>query len=446
MTDSPSAPPPTPSAGPTGGGIGETLAPLWRWVEGLRVTRSSERWVGGVAGGLAQRWRVDPLVVRGAVVALCLLGGVGLVAYAVAWLLLPEPDGRIHLRDALAGRFDQAQVGAAVMLLIGLGPADWVGDSWGGGWVWGLVKALGWLTVLGLVAWYLADRHAAKGSPPPAAPTATTPNSQDSRSAPTQSAPTSALDTTIPSPLGSVEPVYGWTTDSDAPVDPTPAPTSTTPTTPKSQGPGRVITSLVTALAILAAAGILLADRANLLTPTWTLALGTLLVLLGFGLVLAGLSGRRGGGLSFLAIVGLILAPSTLMVDAGGDWNAGEGWNVGSTQWAPGSAQEAGAGVTHGLGELRVDLTDLDLTDTPIEVPIQVGAGELTVLVPSGTEIAADISLLAGQVTWNVAGEQLELSGTQPGRDADLGDPASADLVLRIAMGAGEITIEEENA
>ncbi len=38
--------------------------------------------VGGVCAGLARRWRVDPNLLRIAVIVLALFGGVGLIAYA----------------------------------------------------------------------------------------------------------------------------------------------------------------------------------------------------------------------------------------------------------------------------------------------------------------------------------------------------------------------------
>jgi phage shock protein C len=58
---------------------------------GKRVYRSrKERMVAGVCGGLAEYFGIDPTIVRLAFVASAFLGGAGLVAYVVAWVIIPE--------------------------------------------------------------------------------------------------------------------------------------------------------------------------------------------------------------------------------------------------------------------------------------------------------------------------------------------------------------------
>ena len=59
------------------------------------------RFCGGVARGLG----LDPLFVRVLVAVLALVGGAGVVLYAVGWLLLPEDDGTRSLdKRAATGR------------------------------------------------------------------------------------------------------------------------------------------------------------------------------------------------------------------------------------------------------------------------------------------------------------------------------------------------------
>jgi signal transduction histidine kinase/phage shock protein PspC (stress-responsive transcriptional regulator) len=64
-------------------------------VDPRRVVRSvSDRWIGGVAGGLAEHFSTPAWVFRLAFVVTALAGGVGIVAYALMWVFLPlDPHG-----------------------------------------------------------------------------------------------------------------------------------------------------------------------------------------------------------------------------------------------------------------------------------------------------------------------------------------------------------------
>src|SRR6266542_5969129 len=51
--------------------------------------RTTDRVLGGVAGGLGDYLNIDPLLIRIAFVGLMIFGGAGLVLYVAAWLLIP---------------------------------------------------------------------------------------------------------------------------------------------------------------------------------------------------------------------------------------------------------------------------------------------------------------------------------------------------------------------
>lgn len=61
-----------------------------------RLYRSRrDRVIGGVCGGAGGYLNIDPVVLRIVWLAAVLLGGAGLLAYLIAWILIPEaPDGR----------------------------------------------------------------------------------------------------------------------------------------------------------------------------------------------------------------------------------------------------------------------------------------------------------------------------------------------------------------
>ena len=52
----------------------------------------AHRIVAGVCSGIARHLRIDPLIVRIVFVAAATAGGVGILLYAVAWVLLPVDD------------------------------------------------------------------------------------------------------------------------------------------------------------------------------------------------------------------------------------------------------------------------------------------------------------------------------------------------------------------
>ena len=68
--------------------------------------RHDGRWLAGVAGGLADYWGIDALIVRLAFIVLSIFTvGIALAIYVVAWLLMPDAlDGTRGL-DTVQGWF-----------------------------------------------------------------------------------------------------------------------------------------------------------------------------------------------------------------------------------------------------------------------------------------------------------------------------------------------------
>ena len=59
-----------------------------------RLTRSADRKIGGVCGGIAEYFGVDPTIVRIGfiVLAIVTIGPGGLLAYGILWAIMPAPD------------------------------------------------------------------------------------------------------------------------------------------------------------------------------------------------------------------------------------------------------------------------------------------------------------------------------------------------------------------
>ncbi|GAA1851060.1 PspC domain-containing protein [Myceligenerans crystallogenes] len=461
--------------------------------------RADKRWVGGVAGGFADRIGWDPLLVRGLLVLSLFIGGIGLVAYAIAWALVPEQsDGRIHLEEAIRGSFDVAVLGAAVVLLIGF--------AWGGPWQWGFygdsewVAAIFWLAVIGGVVWLLVKaatkRPSLEGEPhalpyppapgqPPRTPHAAQPYPATTAPA-AQPRPTATGAAyhgphyPVPPPLPlPAAPGLPGVPGGQAPYPGAPHPGPRPPRPPKGGGGG-----IVLGLILLAGAGLLfhrfvlggdlwfLPSGDGQIFGTW---IGISLAVIGVAIVVAGLRGRSSGGLGALAILGLIVAvPAGLVyasdsyidetVSIGGDVvdsigdsldprvdGYGPGLPITEGTTSPDTITQAERGYAVQWGDPTIDLTDLELpggpSPDPVEIPVAVGAGTARIVVPADAAVTVDGTISAGVLQWNVDGEHQSYSGFD-GRpfelSSDEADDDDAQLHLVIDVSAGEAIIEEE--
>ena len=91
--------------------------------EARRVVRSvSDRWIGGVAGGLAQHFSVPAWIFRLAFLITALAGGLGIVAYALMWVFLPlDPDRAAAPEGSRAPTAGWDLTGVLGILALGLG-------------------------------------------------------------------------------------------------------------------------------------------------------------------------------------------------------------------------------------------------------------------------------------------------------------------------------------
>jgi phage shock protein C len=74
-----------------------------------QLTRSSDRIVAGVAGGIAKYLNVDASIVRIITFLVVAFTGIGPFLYVVGWLLLPEENSGKTGLDALTGGVKKAK-------------------------------------------------------------------------------------------------------------------------------------------------------------------------------------------------------------------------------------------------------------------------------------------------------------------------------------------------
>jgi|YNPMSStandDraft_2_1061718.scaffolds.fasta_scaffold00124_20 phage shock protein C len=93
-----------------------------------RLYRSrKERILGGVCGGIAEYLDTDPTIVRLVAVLLILLAGSAIVAYLIAWILIPERPGEetVNLPQEEEGKGGEEkrrnqQILAWILLVVGV--------------------------------------------------------------------------------------------------------------------------------------------------------------------------------------------------------------------------------------------------------------------------------------------------------------------------------------
>ncbi|MCC2312749.1 PspC domain-containing protein [Cellulomonas xiejunii] len=457
-------PGPTPGTGP-GPHPGSTPPPappaFWAGVRRTGLYRSDERWVGGVAGGLAERAGVDPLLVRGLLAVTFLVGGLGLVLYGVAWALLPDArDNRILLERLGAGDADGALLGSLAFVVVGLAR----GDGWW--WFWDGGSALGgalWLVcIIGLVALVAtAVQRRSRWQPPagwappggahhPTGP-ATSAAAAWAAQAPTAPLPPSAQAPATPAAPGTPQPPYPpappYPPYGSAPVPPVPP----APPRPPRRGADGATVGAVVGLSVVGLGVLMLAERTGAYDgPLGLTAGGVALIIAGLGIVTLGLRGRSSGFVGFLAIVGaLVWAPTALLHQT--DWadTVHGAWDGQQRDVVVTSRVVASNGFELAAGSSRIDLTGVPLEDDVLTVPISIGAGQLVVVVPQEAAVQANVTNGIGAVRFEVDDDVHEQSGVGLGDLVYQDDDAAAgspNLVLDISAGVGEVRIIEEVA
>lgn len=359
------------------------------------LVRTDQRWVGGVAGGLAQRLNVDPVLVRCIWAVLCVFSGVGLLLYGIAWALLPEEgDGRIHLQQALHGEAESGLAGAAAAVVAGFVlqhrgvlPVWWYAtDDWAGGFslvFWTLMQVGLTAGIIWLVIVLLRGRR------------------QDPR--PGAFAPGPRVAPARPNPRGAAPrgPSRQWVG----------------PVVPRVPGPGRRLSLLALALMLigLALAGLgLLRAHLTVITAPFA-ALGAVTAALGAVVTIAALLGRRGGWISGLGVPVMLAAVPALILGsaippqvlASTTLHPLHPGTVRLT-WADLESTPRTAEGVIDLGLYGVAGISLDLSGAPADpgaqrVRLSLGAGRVSVSTAPSVPLVVDTSLGAGTLTHRVA-------------------------------------------
>jgi len=70
-----------------------------------RLYRStSDKMIGGVCGGIAEYFKIDPVIVRLIAVAMIFVHGIGILAYLIGWIVVPLAPGVRNKESEIRGK------------------------------------------------------------------------------------------------------------------------------------------------------------------------------------------------------------------------------------------------------------------------------------------------------------------------------------------------------
>ncbi|HEY7381256.1 MAG TPA: PspC domain-containing protein [Gaiella sp.] len=375
--------------------MNDTTAATAPPVEERRLVRpADDRIVAGVCAGLGRYFGVNPLVYRVALAGLVLLGGIGLIVYGAAWLVIPDErrgDSIVGeaLRDHRRRPWLTVGVGlVAIALLLGIVGSDVFPDP-GNEWLIAL------LVGLAIVSWQLRDRPS--GGPGGAAATAAT--------------------------------VEDVTREGPPPAGPETAPPGA-PEPPRRQFP----IFLPTVGVVLAGVGVLgVLDATDTVDVNWTVALAVGVAIVGVAVAV----GAFFGGTAWLAVVGLLLAGAMVVASV---VNIPLNGPIGERNEHPTSVRELQDSYAVSIGQLDLDLSDLVLPRGTTEVKGSVGIGQMTVVVPRGVRVEVDAHVTAGDST--AFGESFEGRGFDRVFVDESAGPNAPKLFVEADVGLGELVVQ----
>ncbi|MFI8350931.1 PspC domain-containing protein [Streptomyces sp. NPDC085596] len=423
--------------------------------------------IAGVCAGLGRHTDMDPVIFRITLAVLAATGGIGLVFYGFAWLLVPcDDEEENEVRKLLTGRVDGQALAAVLFALIGCGVILTTLRN-GGVLTFAVVLSL---LLAGAGYW---SRHRATTDPAPSP--SDEPKSPRGHPIAAQAAADAPPETQAPpiyysGPSWWRDPIvkdgthvggtgYFWGPGDayEEHVMPSPPldfvmrlpwPHSLAGRIPgdkrsKSRGP-RWISGWVFLLALLAGGlgGSRTWETRPLATSLQT-GLACALVVFGLGIAVSAFLGRTGGGSAFLALItALLLAGSAaLPSDVTSHWR--------HTAWRPAATADVRPVYELGSGSATLDLTELHLTkDQTVATRAGLGAGRLRVIVPADATAVLSIDVGVGDI--RLPGDDGKDVDVRPGRHetANLAPDKSTKEtgVLRIDLHVGVGQVEVSRA
>lgn len=178
--------------------------------------------------------------------------------------------------------------------------------------------------------------------------------------------------------------------------------------------------------------GLWLLDVAGVVSMRVAVVLPVLLGVLGLALIFGAWDGPHTG----LVVFGVFLTVAVVMA-AVSPPNAFRG-GIGERNYTVGSQGQLAPRYDVGLGDLRLDLTDLTLTESA-EVDVTVGAGEILVRLPDDLPVAIEASVGAGDI--DLLGDTVDGVSVTRTYTSEGFTEGEATLSLDLDVAAGKIEV-----
>ncbi|OKK20937.1 hypothetical protein AMK16_11110 [Streptomyces sp. CB00455] len=407
----------------------------------LRRSRR-DKVLAGVCGGLGRYFDLDPVVFRIVLGVLAVTGGVGLIFYGFAWLLLPqEGEEDSEAKKMLTGRVEGATLAAVFAALVGCALFLSMLDN-------GALAVFSVLVVLALGGasyWSQRRRHTRppEAEPPAAHRTAHSPAPPETKAPPAPGGPSWWRDPLVKDgttgPVGSTGYLWG-PADEAGPGGPgsVPAAPAVVPASrPRGGIGGRVF--VLALLAGIAGAG---ADwQGRPLGDALQSGLAAALLVFGLGLAVSSLLGRTGFGTIVLAVLtsALLAGAAVMPREIGTDFRR--------VAWRPAAVADVRARYEADTGLATLDLSRLDVPrGTTLSVGASLEAGRLKVIVPREVTAQADVSIRLGDI--RLPGETGQVLRVRTGGEHQratlmptAGTEAGGTIELHLETGVGQVEV-----
>jgi len=452
-----------PTAGPTPEASPATENRFFQWIRSLGIRRQ-QGWIGGVAGGIAQRNGIDPLIVRGILVVVALFGAPALLIYAAAWLLLPDADDKIHLEEAIAGRFEAplAGIGALVALsFIPVAPGLWFFPGFGGWDVGSNVGRIIWtLALIGALVWFfiwISQRGTGPAVPNP------TPFATPAPPAPPTGAQPEDVAAWRASQAEWKAQHNNWRNHQASEATKAARERARAASAERARlyneerersRPNHLVSFIVVGTAILVGAIVALAvgGGESLDVGVMRAALGSALAVLGLGVLAAGALGKRSGGPGGFAVPVIVVLVMTSGVPIGGNFSP-----VAADGYSPRNTTDVRTTDNYvlGGGSTTLDLRDYysspasttGRSDPDDRINFVMGGGSLRVIVPDDQYVDMTATMGGGRLSVEqndfvrAGGPLLVRREEFIPEGFERGDDFTRTLELNIFMGGGSIYV-----